>query len=71
MDPWKRILKTDPFPYLVKYSLEVLKKKTKFLDILNTEKKCLKKIYKIKSSGDMDKDPFSWNKRIPITRGKK
>ena len=23
--------------------------------------------YRIKSSGDMDKDPFSWNKRIPIT----
>ena len=35
-DPWKRILKTDPCPYLVKYSLDVLKKKTKFLDIFNT-----------------------------------
>ena len=27
-DPWKRILKTDPCPYLVKYLLDVLKKKT-------------------------------------------
>ena len=28
-DPLKWILKTDPCPYLVKYSLDVLKKKTK------------------------------------------
>ena len=27
-DPWKQILKTDPCPYLGKYSLDVLKKKT-------------------------------------------
>ena len=26
-----------------------------------------KKKYMIKSLGDMDKDPFYWNKRIPIT----
>ena len=39
-DPWKRILKTDPCPYLVKYSLDVLKKKTKVLDIFNTDNKC-------------------------------
>ena len=32
-DPLERILKTDPCPYLVKYSLDVLKKKTKILDI--------------------------------------
>ena len=38
-DPWKRILKTDPCPYLVKYSLVVLKKKTKISDIFNTNKK--------------------------------
>ena len=25
---------TDPFPYLVKYSIAILKKKTKVLDIL-------------------------------------
>ena len=43
-DPWKRILKTDPCLYLVKYSLDVLKKKTKVLDILNVDKKCLLKI---------------------------
>ena len=34
----------DPCPYLVKYSLDVLKKKTKVLDILNVDKKCLLKI---------------------------
>ena len=28
-------------PYLVKYSLDVLKKKTKLLDIFDTNKKCL------------------------------
>ena len=51
--------KTDPFPYLVKYSIDVLKKKTKVLDIYNTDKKCVIKKYRIKSSRDMDKDPFS------------
>ena len=30
----------DPCPYLVKYSLDVLKKKTKFLEIFNTDRKC-------------------------------
>ena len=35
--PWKCILITDSCPYLVKYSLDVLKKKTKFYD---TDKKC-------------------------------
>ena len=37
-------MKTDPCPCLVKYSLDVLKKKTKVLDIFNTDKKCLMKI---------------------------
>ena len=32
-------LKTDPCPYLVKYSHDVLKKKTNVLDIINTDKK--------------------------------
>ena len=32
-------LKMDPCQYLVKYSLDVLKKETKVLDIFNTEKK--------------------------------
>ena len=45
MDPWKQILKTDPWPYLVKYLLDVLKKKTKVLDIFYIAKKCFKKIY--------------------------
>ena len=44
MGPWKRILKTDPCPYLVQYYLDVLKKKTKVLYILNTNKKCFMKI---------------------------
>ena len=38
MDPWKRIFKTHPCPYLHIYSHDVLKKKTKFLDIFNTDK---------------------------------
>ena len=32
-------MKTDPCPYLVKYSLDVLKKKIKVLDIFNADKK--------------------------------
>ena len=59
---------TDPCLYFFEYSPDVLKKKTKVLDISNTDKKCLKKYYKIKSSGDMDKDPFSWNQQISITK---
>ena len=42
-DPLKRIFKTDPCPYLVKYSLDVPKKKTFLLDISNTDKTCLPK----------------------------
>ena len=34
------LIKTDPYPNLVKYSLDVLKKKTKVLDIINTGKTC-------------------------------
>ena len=30
----------DPCPYLVKYSIDVLKKETKVFDIFNTDKKC-------------------------------
>ena len=29
--------KTDPYPFIVKYSPDVLKKKTKVLDIINTD----------------------------------
>ena len=43
-DPWKRILKTDPCPYFFEYSPDVLKKKTKVLDIFNTDKKWFMKI---------------------------
>ena len=39
-DPWKRISKTNPCPYLVQYSPDVLKKKTKVLYIFDTDKKC-------------------------------
>ena len=35
---------TDPFLYFFKYSPDVLKKKTKVLDIFNTNKKCFIKI---------------------------
>ena len=44
IDPSKQTLKTDPCPYLAKYSLDVLKKKTKVLVIFNTDKKCFLKI---------------------------
>ena len=37
-------LKTDPCRYVLKYSLDVLKKKTKVLDMFNTE--CFMKIDK-------------------------
>ena len=42
---------TDPCLYFFEYSPDVLKKKTKVLDIFNTNKKCLMKVDK-----DMDKD---------------
>ena len=37
--------KTDPYPYLLKYSSDVLKWKIKVLDLFNTDKKCFLKIY--------------------------
>ena len=37
-------VKTDPCLYFFEYSPDVLKKKTKVLDIFNTDKKCLMKI---------------------------
>ena len=36
--------KTDPYPNLVRYSTDVLKKETKVLDIINTDKTCFIKI---------------------------
>ena len=49
-DPFIRsVMKTDPCPYLVKYSPDVLMKNTKGVDILNVDKKCFIKI-KIGSS---------------------
>ena len=41
--------KTDPYPNLVKYSPDILKKKIKVLDIINTNKTCFIRIY-VKSS---------------------
>ena len=38
------VVKTDPCLYFFEYSPDVLKKKTKVLDIFNTDKKCLMKI---------------------------
>ena len=43
----------DPYPNLIKYSPDVLKKKKKVLDIINTDKICFIKI-NVESS-----DPFS------------
>ena len=44
-DPFlQQILETDPCPYLFKYSLYVLKKKTKVVDYFNTKKKCFIKM---------------------------
>ena len=34
------VVKTDPCPYLFKYSSYILKKKSKVLDIFITDKKC-------------------------------
>ena len=50
------VFTTDPCPNLVKYLLDVLKKKIKVLNILNTNKKSVIKINicRIKSSEDMD-----------------
>ena len=58
----KRILKTDPCPspYLVKYSPDVLKKKTKFLDNFNMDKRCFMKI-------NIESSPLKIWIRIPIT----
>ena len=38
------VVKTDPCLYFFEYSPDVLKKKTKVLDIFNTNKKCIMKI---------------------------
>ena len=35
------LVKTDPCPYLLKYSPDVLKKKTRVLDIFHTDKNVL------------------------------
>ena len=49
-DPFIRsVLKTDPCLYFFEYTPEVLKKKTKVLDIFNTDKKCFM-IINIKTS---------------------
>ena len=37
-------MKTDPYLYFFEYSPDVPKKKTKVLDIVNTNKKCFLKI---------------------------
>jgi hypothetical protein len=45
----KRSVLTDPYPNLVKYAHDVLKKNKKVLDIINTNKTCFIKI-NVKSS---------------------
>ena len=60
-------MKTDPCLYFFEYSPD--QKKTKVLDIFNTDKKCFMKI-NIESSPIeiyVDKDPFSQRIRIPNT----
>ena len=60
-------MKTDPGLYLFEYSPDVLRKKTKVLDIFRCGQKMFyENYYRIKSSDDMNKDPFSWNKRISM-----
>ena len=49
--------KTNPCPYLVKYSPDILKRKTKVLDILNTDKQCF--IKKIENQAFMRYGSFS------------
>jgi hypothetical protein len=54
-------VKTDPCLYFIKYSPDVLKKKTKVIDIFTKNKKYFMKI-NIESriySRDIDKDPRS------------
>ena len=46
-------LKTDPCPYLVICSPDVLKKKIKVLDIFNTDKNCFRKTNIESSSQDI------------------
>ena len=41
---------SSPCPYLFKNSIDVLKKKTKKIDIFYMDKKCFIKKYRIKSS---------------------
>ena len=68
-DPFSQriLLETDPCPYLVRYSLDVLKKKTKVFDIgMCTD--IIWVLYKIKSSRDIN--PFSRNKRIRLIERK-
>ena len=52
------VVKTNPCPYLFKYSPYVLKKKTKVLDIFITDKKYF--IQNNLESSSQDKDPFSY-----------
>ena len=40
----RSVVKTDPCLYFFEYSPDLLKKKTKVLDILNMNKKCFMKI---------------------------
>ena len=58
------VVKTDPCLYLFEYSPDVL---NSFRYFWYRQKVFYKKRYRFKSPGYMDKDPFSKNKRIPIT----
>ena len=51
--------KTDPCLYFFEYSPDVLKKKTKVLDIFNTGKNCFMKINIESSSQEISTDPHN------------
>ena len=50
----------DLCPFSFEYSPDILKKKRRVLDIFNTAQKLFyENEEKVKSSGDMNKDPYS------------
>ena len=54
------VVKTDPCPYLIKYSPDVLKEKTKVLDNINMDKKCFIKFNVESSPQEIWISPHHW-----------
>ena len=66
--PWKHILKTDPYVNIVTFAPDVLKNKTKDLNIPNTDKMCFLKNNVESSPQDIwIRFRFLEKKRIHIT----